>query len=338
MGAELGPAAGIERALEKGAEDGRLDLAPVELGGVSKGGQLGLVEGDRGDVAEEAAVDVRDLLAPEVAAGGHLIHQVGDGLAELGRGLRAEGEQLAEEALGEDAGVLGEEAEEELDQEVGDGVGLLATGLERGGDRAELLGRDFGDVVGLVLIFERHRVGEDAEQDVAGFGLVDPADRDIDRDRLLVREVRIDPDQLGIGDDQEGRIFERVHVAEELDVGAGQIALLGLVLPAEKATFPDVGRAGAAGRLIDLFLEGVVEVGAVGGGGFGNAEEVAEVGEVLLVGLALVAGGSGPLGFEFVWCHARMIPVGADSNLPLLSWDQGYGADGRAGAALDLEG
>ena len=49
------------------------------------------------------------------------------------------------------ADVLGEEAEEELDQEVGGRVRVLAAGLERGRDLAEAGGGLLGDVVDRAL-------------------------------------------------------------------------------------------------------------------------------------------------------------------------------------------
>ena len=60
----------------------------------------------------------------------------------------------------------------------------------------------------------------------------------------------MDADQLGVGDDEQGRIFERVLVGEELRVGGIEVLLVALVLPAEEAAFPDIGEARCAGGVV----------------------------------------------------------------------------------------
>ena len=130
VGAELGPAAGIERALEEGAEDGRLDRGPIEPGGLGEGGELGRCELEGLDRAEEAAVDAGNLLVVDVAARFHGAQELGDGGQELLRVFGGEGEHVADQAAGQDGDVLGEETEEDLDQEVGGLVRILAAGLE----------------------------------------------------------------------------------------------------------------------------------------------------------------------------------------------------------------
>ena len=57
-----------ERVLEEGAEDFRVDVGPVEGGGVAEQVEFVGVEFDAGGLGEEAAVEVGDAL--EAAAGG----------------------------------------------------------------------------------------------------------------------------------------------------------------------------------------------------------------------------------------------------------------------------
>ena len=91
---------------------------------------------------------------------------------------------LADQAAGQDADVLGEEAEEELDQEVGGLVGVLAAGLEGGRDLAEPGGGFLGDVVDRAPWLEHLRLGEEEAEDGEIRRLVDPAERDIVVDDL----------------------------------------------------------------------------------------------------------------------------------------------------------
>ena len=69
VGAQLGPAPGVQAALEEGPEDGRLDLRPVELRDAPDDVHLGRRERDRRRAVEQAAVEPLDALGAEVATG-----------------------------------------------------------------------------------------------------------------------------------------------------------------------------------------------------------------------------------------------------------------------------
>jgi hypothetical protein len=150
-------------------------------------------------------------------------------------------------------------------------------------------------------------LGEEKAQGGEVVRLVDLGQGDVVDDLGGIREVGVDEDALGVGDDQQGRILERVFIGKELGVGDIEVLFVAFVLPAEVAAFPDIGEALGAGGGGDGALEGVVEIGAIGGGGGGLVEEGAEIAEVFGVGLALVAGGGAPLGPEFLWCHERIV-------------------------------
>jgi hypothetical protein len=150
VGAQLGALAGVETALEQGAEDRGLDERPVEPADLEQGGDLGARE--REDVAgvEQAAVEPVDLFRAEQAAvGGHLREQLAQGPGEdVGATLRGLAQAL-EDAPGQQARVLGEQAEQDPVQEVGDALGVLAAGPEALGDLGEVAGGLLGDLGGL---------------------------------------------------------------------------------------------------------------------------------------------------------------------------------------------
>src|SRR3954470_11660643 len=65
MSPELVTFAGIERALQERAEDGRLDVAPILEGGSFDEIKLGAIDGQRGVIGEEAAVETKQLFAED---------------------------------------------------------------------------------------------------------------------------------------------------------------------------------------------------------------------------------------------------------------------------------
>ena len=132
MGAQLGALVGVEAALEQGAEDRRLDERPVELADLEERADLGA--GQRQDVAglEQAAVEPVDLLgAEEAAVLRHLREQLAEGGREDARAAVGGLRQPREDALRQEAGVLGEQAEQDPVQEVGDVLRVVAA--RRGG-------------------------------------------------------------------------------------------------------------------------------------------------------------------------------------------------------------
>jgi hypothetical protein len=137
---ELGALGGVQRPLEEGAEDRGLHRSPVEPGSRGEYPQLCGLQGQRVPVGEEAAIETRYVFEEEVSPGGHgreeLPGILGKPFGLLPRPL----DHPPEEALGEQAHVLGEEAEEELVQEVGGPEGVLAAGVESISQKGELLG------------------------------------------------------------------------------------------------------------------------------------------------------------------------------------------------------
>ena len=71
-----------------------------------------------------------------------------------------------------------------------------------------------------------------------------------------VGEIGVDDDALDVADDQERRVLQRFSVLEELLIRLLQVSIGSLVLPAEEALLPDVGKPLAAGGLLNRLLEG----------------------------------------------------------------------------------
>ena len=62
-------------------------------------------------------------------------------------------------------------------------------------------------------------------------------------------------DAADVADDQQGRVFERLAVLQQLAVGFVQVGMLALVLPGEVTAVPDVRKAFAAAGLGGAGLE-----------------------------------------------------------------------------------
>ena len=128
-------------------------------------------------------------------------------------------DQAREEAVRQDAHVLGEEAEEQADQEVRGRVRLRAVLAQELRQPGELPGRLLCHLLGGLRRAQRVRIVKCLAQDrqllrqqqIIQAQLVDPLDG--------VSEVRVDDDALKIADDQQRRVEQRLAVLEELLVG-----------------------------------------------------------------------------------------------------------------------
>ena len=87
-----------------------------------------------------------------------------------------------------------------------------------------------------------------------------------------------------VGDDEQGRVFQRQRVLAQLVEGGVEVFVLAFVLPGEAVAFPDVGPAAAAGVLACAAFEAVALAARVVFSGGGLAQKPAEVDEVLLGG------------------------------------------------------
>ena len=58
-----------------------------------------------------------------------------------------------------------------------------------------------------------------------------------------VGPVGVDAEALGVGDDQQRRVFQRHRIELQLLIGEVEVGAVLLVLPAEVAALPDIGEA-----------------------------------------------------------------------------------------------
>ena len=191
-------------------------------------------------------------------------------------------DQAREQVRGQDPDILGEEAEEQPDQEVGDGGGRVVVTPQDLGDAGEMGRGLFGDLGGGDGRAQRLRVGEGFAQQIELGRLQQIIEGQFIGDPDGVGEVRVDAKPLTVADDQERRVAERAAVEQQLTVSAIQIGVAALVLPGEEVALPDVSIALPAGRLGCARLEGVPSARRIGFGRRGMVQQPAKVDEMLL--------------------------------------------------------
>ena len=260
--------------------------------------------GDHLGAVEEPAVEPLDALVAEEAAGlavRHQPEQLGEAARELVGVGAARLDHAGDDAPREQPGVLGEEAEDDAVEVVGDGLRVIAAIAHRAGDRGEADGGRLGDLVGRPLRSQLLGVEHDGAEHAQRLGRALVARcEDVEGDamdlRAGAREVGVDLDQVHIADDERGRVLEVLAVVEQLAVGGGEVGVRALVLPAKAAALPDVGPALAAGA--GAFRAGLESVGLAAGialVGRRHVEQAAKVDEVLLRGGPLAARVVAPL-------------------------------------------
>ena len=131
-------------------------------------------EGDGRLVVEQSAIEIRDLVAAVLAAGAHLANRFPHRSANFSGSVCDRSTILVKRVFGQQADVLGEEAEHHLHQKVGD---RIAGGLEQVkiawrvaldqpvGELAELAGQVERDFFGFLGRPEVSGVGEDPPED-----------------------------------------------------------------------------------------------------------------------------------------------------------------------------
>ena len=300
MAADLAALARFHDGLEEGAEDGGGDARPIEAGANEQGVAHVPVEvGEVEALGEEGAVDVAEageilvevplaLLLGRVEDAEEAV-EVHAEVGAVGRGLvfevKAEGVAL------EDAGVLGEEAEEDADEEALQIVTAVAAGFDgvvqvaHDGDGFEV---DRVLVLELVLFVagdERESVDVPVE---LSQGELDGGDAELVEERevaLVVGLQIVDGDAGEVGEDDVAGDFllatladEIADVAEGLGLRLAEVATEALVFDQQDAGPEEVDEAAVAGDLLDRLLKAGHELAT-------QAEDLEElVPEGLLVG------------------------------------------------------
>ncbi|MBK5962748.1 hypothetical protein CCR95_01180 [Thiocystis minor] len=315
MGAELGALFGVETALEQGAKDRGVDGRPVEIRQSTQALDVLRRQRERGGRGEESAVEPVNRLEACRAARGHGAEKTFQHLRKVFRALLTGLQELAEQLVGQQVDVLGEQTEQDLLAEVGD-LGRSMTALAQHlSEIAEATRRRFGQVRGGATGAQPLGIAEGpfepaplgGIEQILQVDLVDLWDR--------AGEGGVDDDPRDIGDDQQRRIFECRGVKLELLEGFQEVLARPFVLPAIAGTFPDIGPTVAATGFFRALLEAVPSTRRVGLGGRGFVEQAAEVDEVFLGRRAFLEGDAGPFGDELFRGHgaypvARPMPLG----------------------------
>ena len=303
MGAQLAALIRIQAALEQGAENGGFDGRPVEPGQFPQGLDIGPVQRQRLAAVEQAAVEPVDRFEADASAGGHGPEQFAQHRFQFGRVILAGVEQPGEQALRQQADVLGEQAEQQPDADMADAPGIVATSAQGQGQVAEAAGGGFGERRRGLPGPQPLRVGEGPLEHLARLGVAQVVQRDDAHRRHGAGEGGVDDDAVDIADDQQRRVFQRRRVQLQLLEGGLQVLPLALVLPAEAGAPPDIGPAVAAAGLGRPVLEGEPLAGRVGLGRRGLVEQPAQVDEMLLRRRALLERGVPPFANEGVGHH-----------------------------------
>ena len=307
MCAKLSALPGVEPTLEERAKDGWLDSRPVEQCGIMHRAQIVGGARNHSGVSEEPAVEPVDALVAEEAAGLGVRHDAEEGgepAVELLRGGAPRLDHARENARWEQPCVLGEEAEDDAVEVVGDGFRIVSALVHRARDLREARCGQLRNLVGGLLGPQRLGVEHDGAQHAQRLGGAFPARVEVierhDVNRWPgVGEGGVDLDAIHVADDQQRRIIERVAVVDELLVRRGEVRVRAFVLPGEVPALPDVRPALAAGA--EPFRAGLERVRLAGRIGLvrrRHAEQAAEVDEVLLRRGALAARAVAPLGGE----------------------------------------
>ena len=298
VGAQPGALGGVQGALKQGAENGRLNVAPVFAGGFGQALQGGGAQCHRLGIPEQIAVEVRDLVdAEQPARSCHLLKQVGDGAVRHPGAADILAQDGGEQAVGQQAGILGVEAKDDAvemaRQPLRVAGGRVAGGLfhigndfvEQGGGflRNLFYGTIRAQGVGVVeSVAEQFQMGR----------FVQPGDGDFVADGFHPRKVGADAYGLERRYDEQRRRFEMHLIAEQLVEGVVQVGVAALELPAEMVLQVGVGEAAG----YRLFKGEGVRAGVCRRGGM--ADQGAQVQEHFLGRLPFAKGDGRPLGDE----------------------------------------
>ena len=300
---ELGTFVRVETSLEQRAEDRRVDLGPIEVGGLQHRLKVALLERQRGVVVEQAAVEPVHRLEADATAGRHRPEEFAGQLTEPRRGRKSVPQHPREHVVRQQADVVGEHAEDQPVDEVGDRRRVVPALAKRLGDGRERRRHPLGERLPGLPWPQTFRVGERPFQPVTGRRLGQVVELELVRPADAVRPVGADPEPHHVGHDEQRRVLERQGVLPELVERRVEIRPLALVFPREVVALPDVGPAVAAGVPARSSLEAVRVPGRVGLGWRRLAEQATQVDEVLLGRGAFFQLGGPPLRYEFVWCH-----------------------------------
>ena len=249
-------------------------------------------------VVEEAAVEPGHLLEADAPAAGHGGEQIAGQLGEGARLVEGLLHHAGEHAVGQQAHILGEHAEDQPVHEMRHRLRRMAAPAQALGQAGEggggALGERLAGFAGPQPLRLRHRPFEPGAH--RGIGEIFEGEPVADAD--AVGPVGADAEAGHVGDDQQRRILQGQRVLAQLIEGGIEIGVAALVFPGEAMAFPDIRPALAAAILAGAALEAIGFAGGVGLGGRGLAQQAAEIDEVFLAGGTLLQLRRPPFGDE----------------------------------------
>ena len=208
-----------------------------------------------------------------------------------------------EHVVRQQADVVGEHAEDQAVDEVGDRLGIVTALSQRLGDGGERRRHALGERLPGLSWPQTVGVGERPLQPVAGRRIGQVVELEFVRLADAVRPVGADPEPHHVGHDQQRRVLQRQRVLPELVERRVEVGAPPLVFPGEVVALPDVGPAVAAGVPARSSLEAVRLTRRVGIGRRRLVQQTAQVDEVLLRRRALLQLRGPPLRDELVRRH-----------------------------------
>ena len=243
MRPQLGAFRGVQGPLKEGAENGGFDAAPVFAGGLAQALQGRGAEFHGVRRVEQIAVEPGDFRRAEHSAAGHPGEQVAHRPIESGGIPVFPADQVGKELVGQQAGILGVEAEHQLIQVAGQAFRILVALLHIGHNIPEQVGGFPGDFLYRPVGAQIGRGKKGAAEQLQLFRLGQVGQGNIVPRRHHPRKVGLDPDRAERGYDKQRRRLEVNLIAEQLLHGRVQVGVAALELPAEPLLQVGIGKA-----------------------------------------------------------------------------------------------
>ena len=217
--------------------------------------------------------------------------------------MRGVFQHAREHVVGQQADILGEHAEDEAVDEMGDILRVVAARPQCLRQRRKGGGSALGEGLTTLARAQPLWVGHGPLEFVAHGGVGQIIQCELVNHADTVRPVGVNAEARHVGDYQQGRVLQCQRILAQLVEGGVQILVFALVLPCEAVAFPDIGPAAAAGVFARAALKAVALPAGVVFRRRRFIQQPAQVDEVLLRGRALVQFRRVPFGYELLRFH-----------------------------------
>ena len=238
--AQLRPQRRVQAALEQRAENRRLNRRPVHPRRRPQRRRFGFGQRQRRGGLKQTAVKPGDVLQQKITARTHGGEQLRQPHRQLFRLAGALLDDPLEQPRRQQPHVLGEHAEQALNQEMGDRTRVMAPLRQRGGDGGETASRFLRDLVIGAAGPKLLRVLEQRAQPGERLRLADLFQPDAVNLRWRTGEMSVNLDAQAVADHQQRRVIQRQRIGHQLLQRRRQIAARRFVLPGEAAALPHI--------------------------------------------------------------------------------------------------